>query len=386
MICEGALIAADPVSSCPMRCPDCEHENDPGFRFCETCGSRLERLCVGCGGAVSAAARFCGQCGLALDGDAAEARGDAPARSLPTAEVRTSERRQLTVMFCDIVGSTELAERLDPEELRDVLNDYHGVCADAVKRFDGHVAQYLGDGVLVYFGYPQAHEDDPERAMRAGLAIQHTLESSEHASVRARIGIHTGLVIVGEIGTAERRETLATGGTTNLAARIEGQAAPGTVVISEATNRLAAGLFVTRDLGPVEIHGISETVRLFEVKRAVAARSRLESNASLTPLVGRERELGLLLDGWERARDGAGQLLVVPGEAGIGKSRLVQAFRERLRDWPHGWLGMQCSAYATGAAFQPVVDLLESSLGIENHATPAERAHALEEGLATSTI
>src|SRR5713226_672464 len=261
-------------------------------------------------------------------------------QAIQTRDVRLTEaeRRQLTVMFCDLVGSTALSEQLDPEELRDVVRAYQQTSAPVLDRYDGHIAQYLGDGVLVYFGYPLAHEDDAQRAVRAGLGIIEALQQAQvqppvgaHscAPLHVRIGIHTGLVVVGEIGSSEKREMLALGETPNIAARVQGLAEPDTVVISAATQRLVAGLFDCQDLGPRGLKGISPPVWGDRVSSEGKAQSRFEVavSAGLTPLIGRDHEMGLLAERWEQAKQGAGQVVLLNGEAGIGKSRLVQTLK-----------------------------------------------------------
>jgi class 3 adenylate cyclase/tetratricopeptide (TPR) repeat protein len=298
---------------------------------------------------------------------------------VPLPEPDAGERRQLTVMFCDLVGSTELAQRIDPEELRDVLREYRSVCVEATKRFDGHIAQYLGDGVMVYFGYPLAHEDDAGRAVRAGLEIQRVLAERPDASrIEARIGIHTGLVVVDPSGSGE--ETLAMGPATNVASRIEGAAKPGTVIVSDATLSLCRGAFVTTDMGAVELKGIEAPMQLHEVERSVGVRSAIASS-SLNPMVGRDREVGHLLDRWEEVQDGRGQVVLISGEPGMGKSRLIQALRDELSDAQHLWLDMQCSAFTSGSAFQPLVDLFSAGLSQGTAATPKESSQLLTSGL-----
>jgi class 3 adenylate cyclase len=228
-----------------------------------------------------------------------------------------AERRQLTVMFCDLVGSTAISEQLDPEELREVIRTYQATCARVINRYEGHIAQYLGDGLLVYFGYPVAHEDDAQRAVRTGLEIIEALQSRARQqavnrplphgrgsdSLHVRIGIHTGLVVIGEIGSSAKREMLALGETPNLAARLQGLAAPDTVVISAATHRLIEGLFDCRDLGAHAVKGVSTPLQVYQVVGESGVRSRLEAAATrgLTPLVGREEEAGLLRKRWEQA-------------------------------------------------------------------------------------
>jgi class 3 adenylate cyclase len=290
-------------------------------------------------------------------------------------------------MFCDLVGSTQLSQRLDAEEFRELIAAYQGVCGDVVQRFDGHIAQLLGDGVLVYFGYPAAHEDDAPRAIRAALEIQAALEARNRArapqspEVRARIGIHSGPVVVSRLGGDARSETLALGDTVNIASRLDSLAEPGGVVASEATLRLASGLFVTRDLGAPPLKGVTAAVRVHAIERVagVAARHAGESRA---PLAGRDRELGLLLDRWEEAKDGRGQVVTLAGEPGIGKSRLLRELRERIAADPHTELDYYCSSLATGSAFQPVVELYEQGAAFEESDDPSARLAKLEQTLA----
>src|SRR5262245_54634526 len=302
-----------------------------------------------------------------------------PAAASPAPD--SGERRQLTVMFCDLVGSTELAQRLDPEELRELVREYRAICVDATKRFDGHVAQYLGDGVMVYFGWPQAHEDDAGRAIRAGLEIQRVLgERPEARQIAARIGIHTGLVVVDPSGAGD--DALALGPTSNVAARIEGVAKPGTVVVSDATLSLCPGVFVTKSLGETQLKGVEAPVLLHEVERTIGVRSAIAAVAA-RPMVGRDHELGHLLDRWEEVQEGRGQVVLVAGEPGMGKSRLVQALRESLGGAPHLWLDMQCSPFTSGSAFQPLVDLFHTGLASGAAKSPEEASRMLIAGLET---
>ena len=244
-----------------------------------------------------------------------------------------AERRQLTVMFCDLAGSTELSERLDPEDLRDILRAYQQTCADVIARYDGHIAKYIGDGLLVYFGYPRAHEDDAARAVRAGLEIvtevtglSDRLTVTPQVDLQVHLGIHTGLVVAGEMGAGKTREELAiVGDTPNLAARLEGLAEPDNVLISENTRALVEGLFVCDALGAQTLRGFAEPIAVYRVRSETAARSRFEAVAGLglSPLVGREQEVALLLDRWDQAKGGEGQVALLSGEAGIGKSRIT---------------------------------------------------------------
>jgi class 3 adenylate cyclase len=250
-----------------------------------------------------------------------------------------AERRQLTVLFCDLVDSTVLARQLDPEDLREVVRAYQATGAEVIQHFEGYIAQYLGDGLLVYFGYPQAHEDDAHRAVRTGLGIVEAtgrlntqLEREQGMRLAVRIGIHTGLVVVGEMGGGGRQEQLALGGTPNIAARLQGLAAPDTVVISEATARLVQGYFVSQTLGAQALKGLAQPLLAYHVLHASEAQTRLAVAAlrGLTPLVGRAAEVKVLLERWAQVQEGLGHIILLQGEAGIGKSRLVHVLQEHV--------------------------------------------------------
>jgi predicted ATPase/class 3 adenylate cyclase len=300
-----------------------------------------------------------------------------PAEAIATAAVpREAERRQLTVMFVDLVGSTALSARLDPEDTGKVIRAYQECCAEVVQRWGGHVAKYMGDGVVAYYGWPQAHEDDAERAVRAGLAIAKRvadLEAPDGARLAARIGIATGLVVIGElVGDAEAREHAVVGETPNLAARLQALAEPGAVVISQATRRLVGSLFELTDLGPHRLKGFAEPLAAFRVEGEGRAESRFEAlhGEHLTPLVGREHELGILLERWAWAQDGDGQVVLLSGEPGIGKSRVIRALRERLDDEPYTPLSHYCSPYHTNSALYPVIDRLERAARLDRDEPP----------------
>ena len=304
-----------------------------------------------------------------------------------------AERRQLTVLFCDLADSTRLAGQLDPEDLREVVLAYQATCVEVIQRFDGHVAQYLGDGLLVYFGYPQAHEDDAQRAVRAGLGILDAmgtlntrLERAKGMRLAVRIGIHTGPVVVGTMGSGGRHEQLALGETPNLAARLQSLAAPDTVAISETTHRLVQGYFRCNDLGSPSLKGVETPLRVYRVVEESAAQSRLDvaGTTGLTPLVGREHEVGLLRERWVQSRDGLGQVVLLSGEAGIGKSRLVRVLTERVADEGAPWLTLRCSPYHTNSAFYPVIEHLQRLLQWHRHETPAARLATLEQALRTA--
>ena len=280
----------------------------------------------------------------------------------------SAERRQVTVMFSDLVGSTALSARMDPEDLREVISAYQKCVADTVRRFGGFVAKYMGDGVLVYFGYPQAHEDDAERAVRAGLELSAAVvELKAHAPLQTRVGIATGLVVVGElIGSGEAQERGIIGETPNLAARLQGIAEPNVVVIAESTRKLLGNLFELEDLGAKEVKGIAEPVRAWAALRPGSAEGRFEAlhGIGLTALVGREEELELLLRRWSKAKTSEGQVVLLSGEAGIGKSRLTAALLETLTSEPHTRLRYFCSPQHTDSALYPIIGQMERAAGI----------------------
>ena len=294
-----------------------------------------------------------------------------------------AERRQLTVMFCDLVGSTALAERLDPEELRDLMQAYQRACRGVVEKYGGHVAQYLGDGLMIYFGWPQAHEDDAVRAIRAGLEVTEAVSNlTSSTPLRARVGIHTGLVVVGETGQGDASiPKAAVGETPNIAARLQALAEPGSVVLSEHTRSLAGGLFDYTDLGAQALKGVSEPMHLFKVVGARASDSRFDAahgEVALTPLVGREEEVELLLRRWAQAKTGEGQVVLLCGEPGIGKSRITQVLRERIAAESHTRLRYQCSPFHTHSALHPVIEQFERAAGFAREDTPEEKLDKME--------
>jgi class 3 adenylate cyclase len=325
-----------------------------------------------------------------LDAIAELPRPDSGALREPEAP-RAAERRQLTVLFCDLVGSTELAARLDPEDMSRVIRAYQECCAAVVERWGGHVAKYMGDGVLAYFGWPVAHEDDAERAVRAGLALGQALTRVTTPAVEplaARVGIATGLVVVGEmIGEGAAREEAVVGETPNLAARLQALAEPGGVVISQATRRLVGGLFELDDLGSQQLKAFVELLAAWRVAGEGRAEGRFEARhaGGLTPLVGREHELDLLFDRWQQASEGEGQVVLLSGEPGIGKSRLVRALRERLGDALYTTLSHLCSPFYQTSALHPVIDLLERAAGFTRDDPPARKLDKLEALLARGT-
>ena len=297
----------------------------------------------------------------------------APAITTEPVSPDAAERRQVTVMFSDLVGSTALSARMDPEDLREVISTYQRCVAETVQRFGGFVAKYMGDGVLVYFGYPQAHEDDAERAVRSGLELIAAVSALKApVSLQTRVGIATGLVVVGDlIGSGEARERGIVGETPNLAARLQGIAEPNTVVIAEGTRRLLGSLFELDDLASRDLKGIPGSVRAWMALRASSVESRFEAQheTKLTPLVGREEELELLLRRWRQAVGGEGRVVLLSGEPGIGKSRLIVALDEQLQTEQHTPLRYFCSPLHTDSTLYPFISQLERAAGFERNDT-----------------
>jgi class 3 adenylate cyclase/predicted ATPase len=311
------------------------------------------------------------------------------ARADSTAALLDAERRQLTVLFCDLVDSTPLSSRLDPEEFREVVLAYQETCAKVIARYEGHIGNYLGDGLLIYFGYPRAHEDDAQRAVRAGLGIVEAmaqlnarLTEERGLSLDVRLGCHTGLVVVDDVADDTRHDQQAFGETLNVAARLQGVAAPNALVIGPLTYQLLGGLFVCESLGTPALKGVAHPLEVYQVLYESTARSRLEvlGRTGLTPLVGREPEVALLQERWAQAVNGEGQVVLLSGEAGIGKSRLIHVLTERAATQSHAWLTRcQCSPYYQHTAFHPFVDLLERMVLRSDRAeSPQDKLRKLE--------
>jgi class 3 adenylate cyclase/tetratricopeptide (TPR) repeat protein len=350
-----------------MRCPSCSEENADDSRVCSGCRAELAVECARCGYLNRRAAKYCGGC--------AE-----PVRTSAHAAMGGGERRQITVLFCDLVNSTGMSERLDPEDWRDLLRTYQTRCAEIVRGLGGHVAQYLGDGLLVYFGYPLAHEDSPRRAVKAGLSmVQAMARLNAPLALHIRVGIHTGPVVIGEVGDADQRELLAIGETPNLAARVQGAAEPDSVVVSEATHRITTGYFEFQPMGALPLKGFSSPARLYRVERETAARSRLDVGIArgLTPFFDREAELVWMLERWRQALERRGPIALLGGEAGIGKSRLVWVLRERLSAEPFVMLECSCSPSFQDSILHPIREMLEKHLGFAPDVGLAERAERL---------
>jgi class 3 adenylate cyclase/ABC-type transport system involved in cytochrome c biogenesis ATPase subunit len=339
-----------------MRCPGCMAENTATRRFCAQCGAALPIPCPVCGFENETAARFCGGCGRPIG----EIAAPAPATPSPPPRVGEAERRQLTVMFCDLVGSTALSARFDPEELREEIRAYQNAVSGVVARYDGFVAKFMGDGVLAYFGYPRAHEDDAERAVRAGLEIAAAvtrLDTRGTERLAVRIGIATGLVVVGDlVGEGSAQEQAVVGETPNLAARLQALAGPGQIVLAGTTRRLIGDLFRLTDLGRQTAKGFADPVEAFAVEGVAVTESRFEaSRRGLTDLVGRAAESALLRERLRQAWAGAGQIVLLSGEAGIGKSRLSAQLAAEVANEPHTRLRYQCSPYHRDSALHPFV-------------------------------
>jgi class 3 adenylate cyclase/tetratricopeptide (TPR) repeat protein len=377
-----------------MWCANCQTDNPPENRFCEQCGTPLEARCPQCGATVRPGARFCGACGNRLE---PETKAQAPVSQPPATDYQgrlasytpkhltdkilttrsalEGERRQVTVLFADTAGFTALAEKLDPEDVHQILDRCFELITGAVHRFEGTINQYTGDGVMALFGAPIAHEDGPRRAVHAALAIQQELrdlgqelQRQRGFGLQMRIGLNTGLVVVGKIGDDLRMDYTAVGDTTNVAARMQQLARPDSVVVSEATHKLIAGYFETLDLGELQVKG-HDPVRAFEVLRPRGRRARLDVavERGLTSLVGRERELGTLLDLFRQVKTGQGQVVFVAGEAGIGKSRLLLEFHRALAQVGEEvtWLEGRCISFGHSIPFLPLIDQLRENFRIE---------------------
>jgi class 3 adenylate cyclase/predicted ATPase len=366
-----------------MQCPTCK-VLVPDFAItCAECGSSLPRPCPGCGHSSPPGAKFCPECGASIVTKVEHSQ--AAASSRPTTLV-APERRQVTILFCDMVGSSALSTRLDPEEQAEVIAAFHSCCAGEIKAFDGMVAQYLGDGVLAYFGYPAAHEDDAERAVRAGLSIIDAVRSAKQAqriAVQVRIGIATGVVVIQGI----TQENAAIGETTNLAARLQSLAVPNSIVISPVTHRLVGALFDYRDFGRHTLKGFPEAVHVRQVVGLSKVDSRFEAHhqAGTSPLLGRETELELLLRRWGEVKGGDGGVILLTGEPGIGKSRVVRAFRERLRSDHFTALSYYCSPLHQSSALYPHITQLSRAAGFERDDSTDVKLDKLQSLLAQSS-
>jgi class 3 adenylate cyclase/predicted ATPase len=372
-------------------CPNCRNHIPGEARFCPQCGTAQALPCPACGHANPAGSKFCAECGAKLGAAAAGASSAAPAAAPapaaasapPVARAATAaERRQLTVMFCDLVGSTALSTRLDPEDLREVIAAYHKRVAEVATRFGGYVAKYMGDGVLVYFGYPEAHEADAENAVRASLAlIEAIAQLFDDGQHQIRLGIATGLVVVGElVGAGEAQERNVVGETPNLAARLQSAAAPNTAVVDATTRRLAGDLFEFETIAPTALKGFQEPIGAWRVLRERTVASRFEAlrAANRTPLIGRQEELDMLLRRWQQIKNGEGRVILLAGEPGIGKSRLTAALEDELKAESHICLRYFCQPHHQGSALQPILAQLQHAAHFAPNDSHPERRAKLE--------
>jgi class 3 adenylate cyclase/predicted ATPase len=364
-----------------MHCTNCAAEVAERRKFCGQCGAAVVRRCAACGAANPALNKFCGDCGFRL-------RVDSFTAAPTTQQSRPIERRQLTVLFCDLVGSTALSARLDPEDFSAIIAGYRRCITETVAGFDGFVARHHGDGAVIYFGYPHAHEDDAERAVQASLAlVQAVAALPAKEKLSARVGVATGVALVGDMSdSAISEEHGILGDTPNLAARLQSLAQPGGVIISDRTKTIAGAQFEYLDLGKVEINGYAKPVPAWQVtgKTAVTSRSHALQSSDLLPLIGRDEEMELLLSRWERARSGQGQVVLLSGEAGIGKSRLTVALLERLAREPHIRLRCFCSPQHTDSMLYPVIGEMLRAARLVHADSPQVKMDKLDALLAQS--
>ncbi|MDY7020211.1 MAG: adenylate/guanylate cyclase domain-containing protein, partial [Cyanobacteriota bacterium] len=375
-------------------CPNCGIKNPESANYCLECGTSLAKVCSHCHHRNLSQAKYCTECGTSLKSDRSTQSLSSFSGSEPIS-IRPAERRQLTVMFCDLVGSTALSEELDPEELRELIQTYQETCAEVVLHYEGYIAQYLGDGILIYFGYPIAHEDDAGRAMRAALGIIRGISSLKLGCIAnrclklsVRLGIHTGLVVVGEVGAGNKREQLAIGQTPNIAARLQGLAQPDTAVISPTTYRLVQNIFEFQSLGQHSLKGVSTPVEAYQLlQEASPCKRQKVAQSTWTPYVGREAELEQLQAVWERAKLGRGEVVLITAEAGFGKSRLVEAFRSRIAEESYILRQIFCSPYYQNTPFHPIIELLsERVIKLSSEDSDAEQLHKLEQFLDSHQI
>lgn len=369
-----------------IRCSNCNAETSDGKRFCGDCGAALRRRCAACGGENPATQPVCENCGadLALVRTASRAVVSRPGRAAAV----QGERRHLTVLFADLVNSTQIARGLDPEEWREVVADYQTTVGFEVVRFGGYVAQFFGDGIMAYFGWPEAHDNDAERATRASLAILHAIEQRNRApsgrhklAFAVRLGIHSGQVVIIE---RDDKNAEIFGDVPNVASRAQTAAEPNTACITADTHRLVSGMFVVEERTPQVLKGIDQPQQLYRVVQPSAARGRLRAAAAtrgLTSFVGREDELRILARRWDSARHGEGQLVLISGEAGIGKSRLLDELRTRLAGTPHTWIECTCIPYFQNTPFYPIAEMLEQAFSWEAGQPAGHKLAQLEHSL-----
>jgi class 3 adenylate cyclase/tetratricopeptide (TPR) repeat protein len=346
-----------------MRSSKCGSENRATAKFCDGCGTELPLICSACGASNRVVAKFCDSCGSALGTQAS------PSAAATASPQVAGERRHLTILFCDLVGSVTHTSQLDPEEWRATVAGYQRAASEAITRFGGEVVRYVGDGIMAFFGYPVAHDNDAERAARAGLAIVEAMvelnQQIARPNLSVRVGIDSGRLVV---GSGANQAIDAFGDTANIAARVQALAEPDTVVVTGETHRLISGLFMVEERGAQMLKGLGREIKLYRVIGASGIRNRFEAavaTRTLTPFVGREDELRLLMSRWERAVEGEGQVITIIGEAGIGKSRLVQRFREQITGDTHIWLECAAAPFFQNTPFYTVAEMLRQSLDWE---------------------
>src|SRR5688572_31388151 len=383
-----------------MQCARCRYENPPATRFCGECGASLSGTCPACRASNPSSNKYCGGCGTTLAPGPSAAAFASPRSYTPRHLAETilnsraaleGERKQVTVLFVDVSGFTALSARLDPEDVHTLMRRAFELMLAEVHRYEGTVNQFLGDGIMALFGAPIAHEDHAQRAVHAALGIRGALagyraelRQARDIDFQVRQGLNTGLVVVGSIGSDLRMDYTAVGDTTNVAARLQQGGEPGRITISEATYRLVRGYFETRPLGELHLKGKAESIAAWEVVAAHGTRTRLdvEADRGLTPFVGRERELSSLVNAFERARAGQGQVVFLVGEAGIGKSRLLLELRRWLADGAD-WQEGHCLSFGKAMAFHPLVDLLRRQFGVEEGDREPDIAAKIEGGVSS---
>jgi class 3 adenylate cyclase len=386
-----------------MQCPQCHYDAPGDAAYCPKCGNKLTLLCAQCQTGNAPDHKFCKQCGQPLVAPSAPIPAGVTSASpqsytprylaekiLTSRGALEGERKEVTVLFCDVVESSRLAERLDPEAMHQIMDQALRLMAEAIHRYEGTVNQFLGDGLMALFGAPVALEDHALRAVMAALMIQETinayneqLKSERDVEIRLRLGLNTGLVVVGRIGDDLRMDYTGVGDTTNVAARLQSLAEPGTILIGEATQRLVEGYIHNAAQGPVQVKGRTEAVQVYEVTGRRRRRSRLEVSIErgLTPLVGRERELNLLHDCLTRARAGRGQVVGIAGEPGIGKSRLLHEFRKSLEGEHIIWLEGHCVAQGQNTPYLPILEILRTNFQIEDGDTSLQLREKLRRSI-----
>ena len=391
-----------------MKCPKCQFDNPETLKFCGECGAKLEKICPHCNASNPPQFKFCGECGhdlglpskpipkeLSFEEKLAKIQRylpkDLTQKILSQRDKIEGERKQVTVMFCDMVGFTPLSERLGPEEIYSLMNDIYEILIYKVYDYEGTVNELTGDGIMALFGAPIALEDAPQRAIRSALSIHHEMvkfsedmrQKKGIPPIKMRIGVHTGPVVIGTLGNDLRVEFTALGYTVNLASRMESLAEPGTIYVTQETFKLTEGFFRFECLGEKQVKGKEEPICVYQVIAPSTRRTKFDVSAErgLTPLVGRERELELLLDGFQRVKLGKGQAFSIVSEAGCGKSRLLYEFRKAVANEDVNFLEGKCLSYSRGVAYHPVIDILRSSFDIQEGAGDPEIKEKFKRGL-----